>query len=126
MNRRRFIGASASALAFAQSKPGVRLGVDLFSIRSQGWSAFEYLDYCAKWGAKVVHFSEIRFLGSLEPDHLRKVRSHAERLGIQVEIGMRSICPSSTMFDAKEGTAEEQLARMIAAAQTIGSPIVRA
>ena len=125
LSRRAFIAASAAG-ALASAQPNVRLGIDLFSIRSQGWSPLEYLDYCAKWGAKVVHFSEIRFLGSLEPDHLRKVRSHAERLGIQVEIGMRSICPSSTMFDAKEGTAEEQLARMIAAAQTIGSPIVRA
>lgn len=125
LSRRAFIAASAAA-ALASAQPSVKLGIDLFSIRSQGWSPFEYLDYCAKWGAKVVHFSEIRFLGSLEPDHLRKVRSHAERLGIQIEIGMRSICPSSTMFDAKEGTAEEQLARMIAAAQTIGSPIVRA
>src|SRR5205823_10429373 len=126
MNRRRFIGASASALAFAQSKPGVRLGIDLFSIRSQGWSAFEYLDYCAKLGAKVVHFSEIRFLGSLEPGHLTKVREHAQKLGIQVEIGMRSICPSSKLFDPKQGSAEEQLTRMITAAKTIGSPIVRA
>ena len=125
LSRRAFLAASTAA-ALAKAEPSVRLGIDLFSIRSQGWSPFEYLDYCGKRGAKVVHFSEIRFLGSLEADHLRKVRSHAEMLGIQVEIGMRSICPSSTMFDAKQGTAEEQLARMIVAAQTIGSPIVRA
>jgi 3-oxoisoapionate decarboxylase len=126
MNRRHFIGASASALAFAQSKPSVRLGIDLFSIRSQGWSPFEYLDYCARQGAKVVHFSEVRFLGSLEPEHLTKVREHAQKAGIQIEIGMRSICPSSKMFDPKQGSAEEQLTRMISAAQVIGSPIVRA
>ena len=125
MNRRQFIGVSTSAL-FAQLAPGVRLGIDLFSIRSQGWSPFEYLDYCARQGAKVVHFSEIRFLGSLERDHLTKVREHAQTLGIQPEIGMRSICPTSKLFDPKQGTAEEQLARMISAAQVIGSPIVRA
>ncbi|MGH7488199.1 MAG: hypothetical protein ACREMY_21770, partial [bacterium] len=50
---------------------------------------------------------------------------HAERLGIQIEIGMRSICPTSTMFDAKAGTAEEQLTRMLHAAGVVGSPIVR-
>jgi len=38
---------------------------------------------------------------------------------------MKSICPTSKMFDAKEGTAEEQLARMIDAAVTVGSKIVR-
>ncbi len=131
MNRRKFIGTSASALALAQSAlpqaaPNVRLGIDLFSIRSQGWSPFEYLDYCGRQGAKVVHFSEVRFLGSLEPEHLKQVREHAQKLGIQIEIGMRSICPSSKLFDSKQGSAEEQLTRMISAAQVIGSPIVRA
>ena len=99
--------------------------MDLFSLRTQGWNAFEFLDYCAKWKAKVVHFSEIRFLGSLEDDHLRKVRAHAEKLGIEVEIGMRSVCPTSKAFDAKAGTAEEQIAKMIHSAKVIGSPIVR-
>src|SRR5438067_6950994 len=126
MTRREFTVAAAGGVALAQTSAPVRLGVDLFSIRSQGWSAFEYLDYCAKWKAKVVHFSEIRFLGSLEPDHLRKIRAHAEKFGIEVEIGMRSICPTSKLFDAKQGTAEEQLSRMVDAARIIGSPIVRA
>jgi sugar phosphate isomerase/epimerase len=103
-----------------------KLGIDLFSIRSQGWSPFEYLDYSAKWKAKVVHFSEIRFIGSLEADHLKKVRAHAEKLGIELEIGMRSICPTSKAFDPKQGTAEEQLTRMIDAARTAGSHLVRA
>src|ERR1700738_2938229 len=102
MNRRTFVATAASSLAFAQTGPGVRLGIDLFSIRSQGWTPFEYLDYCARHGAKVVHFSEIRFIGSLEPANLKQVRAHAERLGIQVEIGMHSICPSSQMFDPKQ------------------------
>ena len=132
MQRRTFLARSAlasSALAFApqaKSEPALaRLGVDLFSLRSQGWSPIEYLDYCHKWGARTVHFSEIRFLGSLEPDNLRQVRAHAEKLGIQVEIGMRSICPTSKMFDPKQGTAEEQLGRMIASAKLAGSKIVR-
>jgi sugar phosphate isomerase/epimerase len=126
MTRRQFTIAAATTTALAQPRTPVKLGVDLFSIRSQGWTPFEYLDYCARWKARVVHFSEIRFLGSLEPDHLRKVRAHAEKLGIEVEIGMRSICPSSKLFDPKQGTAEEQLARMIDSAHIVGSPIVRA
>jgi sugar phosphate isomerase/epimerase len=126
VTRRQFAAAAAGGVALAQGRSPVRLGIDLFSIRSQGWSAFQYLDYCAKWKARVVHFSEIRFLGGLEPDHLRRVRARAEELGIQLEIGMRSICPSSKMFDAKQGSAEEQLARMVDAARIIGSPIVRA
>lgn len=104
----------------------VRLGVDLFSLRSQGWDAFQALDYCARLGVRVVHFSEPRFLGSLEDDHLGRVAERARRLGIELEVGMRSICPSSKMFDASQGPAEQQLGRMIRAARLLGSPIVRA
>jgi hypothetical protein len=93
---------------------------------SSGWTPFESLDYCHKWGARVVHFSEIRFLGGLEPEHLRRVREHAAGLGIELEIGMKSICPTSSMFEPAAGTAEEQLSRMIRSAVLLGSPIVRA
>jgi sugar phosphate isomerase/epimerase len=47
-------------------------------------------------------------------------------VGVATEVGMRSICPSSKLFDASQGTAEEQITRMIQAARTLGSPIVRA
>ena len=129
MRRRTFLAASASTAITridAQTRPAIRLGVDLFSLRSQGWSPSEMLDYCARWKARVVHFSEIRFIGNLEDEHLKKVRAHADRLGIQIEIGMRSICPGSKAFDPSQGTAVEQLERMIRAARTAGSPIVRA
>ncbi|MDW8354301.1 MAG: TIM barrel protein [Bryobacterales bacterium] len=129
MRRRNFLTAGAAALAgpvAAQEQPLVRLGIDLFSLRSQGWSAFESLEYCARWGARVVQFSEVRFLGSLETEHLRRVRTRAQELGIELEIGMRSICPSSKLFDPSQGTAEEQVLRMVQAARVVGSPIVRA
>ncbi len=126
MNRRQFLAAGAGvAAAMAENRAPVRLGIDLFSIRDSGWSPFEYLDYSARQGAQVVHFSEIRFVGSLETGHLKKVRAHARQLGIQCEIGMRSICKSSTLFDPAQGTAGQQLARMLDAAVAIGSPIVR-
>src|SRR5438270_6650338 len=129
MDRRTFL-AAAGAAALLKPEPAaavanVKFGVDLFSIRSQGWTPIQYLDYCAKWNVKVVHFSEIRFIGSLEPENLKRVRAHAAEVGIEVELGMRSICPTSTMFDPKQGTAEEQLTRAIAAATTVGSRIVR-
>ena len=127
MTRRNVIGTlGASPLAGMAASPSVKLGVDLFSLRSQNWTPFQYLDYCAERKAKVVHFSEIRFIGGLEEQNLRRVREHAEKLGIEIEIGMRSICPTSKMFDAKAGTAEEQLTRMIESARIAGSKIVRA
>src|SRR5438067_2200663 len=126
MNRRAFLNLAALSPLAAAAVPAVKLGIDLFSLRSQNWTPFQLLDYSASQKAKVVHFSEIRFIGSLEPDNLRKVRQYAEGLGIEIEIGMRSICPTSKMFDAKAGTAEEQLGRMIDAARIAGSKIVRA
>src|SRR5438477_6284408 len=127
MTRRQMIALAAAApIAAAADNPlPVKLGIDLFSLRSQAWTPFEFLDYCAQQKAKVVHFSEIRFLSNLDPENLRKVRQRAEKLDIEVEIGMRSICPTSKMFDAKAGTAEEQLTHMIDAARIVGSKIVR-
>ncbi len=118
--------AAAAPLAVAAPAPTVKLGIDLFSLRSQNWTPFQFLDYSAKLAAKVVHFSEIRFIGSLEPDNLRAVRRYAEERGIEVEIGMKSICPTSKMFDAGAGTAEDQIARMLDSATLVGSRIVRA
>jgi sugar phosphate isomerase/epimerase len=119
-------GLAAQTTVDAQTPPvPVKPGIDLFSIRSSGWTPFQYLDYCAAQQVKVVHFSEIRFIGNLQPDNLKKVREYAESKGIEVEIGMKSICPTSKMFDAKEGTAEEQLTRMIGSARLVGSKIVR-
>lgn len=104
----------------------IRIGIDLYSLRSQGWNAFECLEYCAGLGVNVVHFSEIRFLDSLEPSHLRRLRESALRLGLELEVGMRSVCPSSKLFDPSQGTAEAQLSGMIDVARLTGSPLVRA
>ncbi len=130
MDRRRFLAGTAAAVTSAgvpaRANSVAPFGVDLFSIRSSGWSAFEYLDYCARWKADVVHFSEVRFLGSLEEEHVHKVGDYARKLGIDLEIGMTSICPSSSRFRPEDGSAEGQLGRVIRAANWAGSKIVRA
>src|SRR5580692_7150541 len=120
MTRRTVLASGVAALASqaARSADGggkVKFGLDLFSLRSQNWTPIQYLDFAAKWGIQVVHFSEVRFLGGLDEQNLKAVRSHAEKLGIEVEIGMLSICPTSRIFDKSKGTAEEQLVRMAAA-----------
>src|SRR5258708_6846929 len=97
MNRREFValGAATPLAAVPNSKVSVKLGIDIFSLRSQKWTPFQYLDYCAAREVQVVHFSETRFLGSLDAANLRKLREYAGSLNLQIEIGMRSICPSS-------------------------------
>ena len=103
----------------------------MFSVAVQNWTPFEQMDFAAKWNVKMVHFSEIRFLGSadwkvaLDPANLKRIRARADELNLDVEIGMRSICPTSTLFDAAAGTAEEQLGRMVDAARLMRSPLVR-
>ena len=127
-SRRAFLATGAamfSAVRAVAATGKVKFGLDLYSVRSQGWTPFQSLDFCAKHGIRVVHFSEVRFLGGLDEANLKQVRAHAEQLGIGVEIGMLSICTTSKMFNKTQGTAEEQLTRMIEAARTVGSPIVR-
>jgi len=132
-DRRTFLktmGAAAAALGSpvhaAILPAAVRFGVDMYSLNQQNWTPFQQLEFAAKWNVKVVHFSEIRFLGTLEPDNLRRVRARADELNLDLEIGTRSLCPTSAMFDKAGGTAEEQLAKMIDAAKIVRSPIVRA
>jgi 3-oxoisoapionate decarboxylase len=133
VDRRSFLKTAGSAALVlgapapqARKLPPVRFGIDMYSLGAQNWTPFQQLEFAAKWNAKVVHFSEIRFLGTLEPDNLRRVRARADELALDLEIGMRSICPTSAAFDKAQGTAEEQLTRMIEAAKIVRSPIVRA
>ena len=102
-----------------------RLGLDVYSLRFLNWDALAILDYCAEQGVKVVHFSEPRLLGGLDPAHLQRVRQRADWLELDLEVGMLAIAPSSGIFDASAGTAEEQLARMIDVAVALRSPLIR-
>ncbi len=67
MNRREFVALAAAlpVTAMSPANTDVKLGIDLFSLRSQKWTPFQYLDYCAAQKVEVVHFSEIRFVGGL-------------------------------------------------------------
>jgi sugar phosphate isomerase/epimerase len=56
---------------------------------------------------------------------MRKVRERAQQHGIDLEIGMRSICETSKYFDPKQGSAVDQLSRVIRAANIAGSRLVR-
>jgi sugar phosphate isomerase/epimerase len=102
-----------------------RLGIDSYSLRSQGWDAFQLLEYSAGLGLDNVHFSERRNLASLDPDYLRRLRARADELGLTLEVGMRSFDRHAEWFEPELGSGEEQLGQMIEAATICGSPIVR-
>jgi 3-oxoisoapionate decarboxylase len=103
----------------------MRLGIDTFSIRFQGWDAFQTLDYAAQQRLDVVQFSTRENLASHEPGYLNEVKTHAGRLGLDVEIGMGSIDRYAASFRPELGTGAEQLAGMCRAASHLGSPVVR-
>jgi len=113
------------------ARANVRFGVDVFSLGAQNWTPFQLLDWGAKMKVDMLHFSEVRFLGSpdwavaLAPDNLKKVRDRADELKIDLEVGTRSLCPTSSDFNKALGTPDEQIAKMLAAAKALRSPIVR-
>jgi sugar phosphate isomerase/epimerase len=103
----------------------VRLGVDTYSLKDQGWDAFQMLDYAAGIGLDNVHFSERGNFASLEPAYLRRLKAHADELGLTVEVGMGSFNRYAQSFKPELGSGEQQLADMIDAAVLMGSPVVR-
>ena len=108
MHRRKFLTAAAVAATPLPAAQPVRFGIDLFSIRSQGWTPFQYLDYCAKWKAKVVHFSEIRFIGNLEEADaislLRNIAGHLS-LGDKLLLGVDLVKNSDVISAAYNDSA---------------------
>lgn len=103
----------------------MKLGLDIYSVRSQGWNAFQHLDYAAELGLDVVHFSELAPFEREDDAYLRDVRARADELGLAIEAGMGSICPTSSAFDASRGDAVEQVRHMLHVAQALGSPLLR-
>jgi 3-oxoisoapionate decarboxylase len=103
----------------------MRLGIDTFSVRFQGWDAFQTLDYAARLGLDVVQFSTRENLASHDPGYLDEVKAHAKNAGVRVEIGMGSIDRHAQSFRPELGSGEEQLAAMCRAAARLESPVVR-
>jgi sugar phosphate isomerase/epimerase len=83
------------------------------------------LEYAGRIGLKVVHFSDLAPFASTDDVYLKSVKEKADALGLLIEVGMGSICPTSTTFKDERGTAVEQLREMLHIADVLGSPAVR-
>ena len=103
----------------------MKLGYDVFSLRFQGWDAFQHLNYAQEIGLDLVHFSDLGPFERLDNGYLRRVKGRADELGIELEVGMLSICPTAGRFSDERGTAVEQLQEMLHIAEIVGSRIVR-
>jgi sugar phosphate isomerase/epimerase len=134
MDRRTFLGASsmaaiaaaggASTAAAAGNDPA-RFGLDLWSVRSQGWNAFQYIDHAVEQKLRVIQFADANTLGGLEPEHARKVKAYADQKGVLLEMGMGTICPTASGWGPKKGPIEPWILRHVEAAKLLGSPILR-
>jgi 3-oxoisoapionate decarboxylase len=102
----------------------MRIGLDLYAIRSQPWNAFEKLDYCHRLGVQVAHFG-LGDLGTTEENGLRAIKARADELGLEIEVGMGSICETSTTFNPQAGSAVEQTRAALCVAEVLGSRVVK-
>ena len=118
-------GTVVAPLLAKDSAPKIKLGIDNFSVRAMGWKAAQLLDYAATRKLDTLFISDLDAYESLEDAALREVQKKADDLGIALYAGSWSICPTSTVFKNKWGTAEEHLATGIRVAKALGSPVFR-
>jgi sugar phosphate isomerase/epimerase len=130
MSRRGFL-ASAAGAAVAGAAPGggVKIGVEMGCISSAKFTPYQYLDYLARIGAEVAQFSASTMGVNLaRPDEevIKKVRDYATKLGITTPaFSSGCICPSSSGFNSKLGTAEEQIGQGLKLARMMGATVMR-
>ena len=123
------LGAAAAAVRAAEGS-AVKLGVELGCIGSAKFTPYQYLDYLAKIGVQAAQFSASN-LGvnpmDPDPDVIRRVRDYATKLGITTPaVSASSICPSSSAFNSKLGTAEQQITAGLKLARMMDAKAMRA
>ncbi len=127
--RREFLGATTMAAAAAalraRRRPKLKLGFDNFSIRAMGWKADQLLDWAAKQKVDTVLFSDLNVYKDHTDASLAEVKKQADDLGIELQAGTGSICPTSGTWNKNLGTAEEHLRLTIRVAKALGSKAAR-
>src|SRR5580704_18855363 len=130
MNRRNFVqalGGAAAAAVAADSRPaqGIRLGFDTYSVRAFGWKDMQLIDYAAKLKLDTLQLCSLDNYTSLDPEHLKQVRAHAEGLGMQLDTGIGCVCPISKSWKAGAETAEQYVVKGLTVARTLGAHSMR-
>ncbi len=102
-----------------------KIGIDNFAVRAMGWKAPELIDFAAQLKCDAMLISDLESYDSLDDSHLHEVKKMADDHGLELYAGGWSICPTSTTFKDKWGTAEEHAALGIRVAKALGSPVFR-
>jgi 3-oxoisoapionate decarboxylase len=111
--------------AAAPNLQKIKLGFDNFSVRALGWKATQLLEYAASLKVDTVLFSDLDVYDNHTEKHLKEIKAKGDDLGIEIQAGTGSICPTSNTFNKKFGTAEEHLALVIRVAKALGSKVAR-
>ncbi len=120
------LSPSASIGASKVKKRNIKLGFDNFSIRDLKWKAPQLLDYAAKIKVDTLLMSDLGVYENYDEAYLKKIKEQANRLGVEIQAGTGSICPTSRSYNkVKWGPAEEHLKLLIRIAKTLGSPVAR-
>lgn len=119
------INQALQAAAEAPDKKRLKLGFDNFSIRALGWKAEALLDYAAAQKVDNLLISDLDSYDSLETSALKEVGAKAKSLGIELQVGSLSLCPTSVKFSNKRGTAVEHAKLLARVAHDVGSPVAR-
>ena len=128
MDRRMFVLGTAAAAVQASRLFAQRAAVELGSIDgSVGGNQFtpvQFLDYLSSIKLTWAMISLPADVVGNEAA-IRQIRSHADRLGIKLQLAHGSVCPSSRSFNAQLGTVEEQVTRALKASQIFGATCMR-
>lgn len=130
ITRRDCLIAAGAMLGVASAqRPQTKLGVELGCIGANKWTPYQFLDYFHKVGIEAAQFNAGTLgikAGDLDEGELRKIRAYAQNLGISLNaFSGSSICPTSSGFNAKSGTAEQQIARDLKIARILGASCMR-
>jgi 3-oxoisoapionate decarboxylase len=119
------LSLTAPALAQPVLRRNIKLGLDNFAVRAMGWKAPQLIDYAAKLKTDSLFITDFDALESFEDGYLSDLKRKAADVGLQIQLGTWSICPTSKTFKNKWGTAEEHLALGLRMAKALGSPVLR-
>jgi sugar phosphate isomerase/epimerase len=126
-NRRTFLAGAGAAVAqtlASAQRPRVELGAISGSVSQTKWTPVEFLDYLSKIDLRHAMISLPRDV-LLDEAAVKRVRAHADKLGISLILAHGSVCPSSKSFNASLGTVEEQVAPALRASQIFGARSMR-
>jgi sugar phosphate isomerase/epimerase len=132
VTRRSFLGSAAALAVAATIKANgankaqrIKLGYDNFAVRAMGWKAPQLIEYAAKLRVDSLFITDLDAYESFDESYLAGLKRKAAESDVQIHAGTWSICPTSTTFKKKWGTAEEHLALGIRVARAVGSPVIR-